>query len=128
MNPTVDGRISWERNSSCTLDLEEEVEHWQNWLHEVTTLNCNMMIRSLRYVTTKARELPTYDGVTAVDEFLLKAQYWNNNSMVRWNGRCTQHPRNGRLHIRRPLEIGVNVEEGCTYGLEVPSVKQYPGS
>ena len=35
-------------------------------------LNCNMMVRSLRYVKTEARELPTYDGVTTVDEFLDK--------------------------------------------------------
>ena len=27
VNPTADGRISWEHNSSCTLDSDEEVEH-----------------------------------------------------------------------------------------------------
>jgi len=47
VNLTTDGRISWERDNSCTSDLDEEVEQWQNWLHEVTTLNFNMMIRSL---------------------------------------------------------------------------------
>ena len=74
MNPTANGRISWECDSSCTSnsDEDEEVEHWQNQLHKVTTLNCNMMIRSLHYMTTEARELPTYDGVTSVDEFLDK--------------------------------------------------------
>ena len=72
VNSIADGRISWERDSSCTSDSDEEVERWQNQLHEVTTLNCNMMIRSLHCVTTEARELPTYDGVTAVDEFLNK--------------------------------------------------------
>lgn len=30
VNPTADGRISWERESSCTSDLDEEVEQWQN--------------------------------------------------------------------------------------------------
>ena len=72
MNPTADGRISWECDSSSTSDSNEEVECWQNWLHEVTTLNCNMMIISLHCVMTEARELPTYDGVTVVDDFLDK--------------------------------------------------------
>ena len=72
VNPTADGRISWERESSYTSDSDEEVERWQNQLHEVTTLNCNMMIRSLRRMTTEERELLTYDGLTVVDEFLRK--------------------------------------------------------
>ncbi len=53
-------------------DSDDEIERWQNQLHEVTMLNCNMMVRSLRCVTTEARELRTYDGLTAVDEFLNK--------------------------------------------------------
>jgi len=62
VNPTTDGRILWERDSSCTSDLDEEVERWQNQLHQEKTLNCNMMIRSLHCVMIEARELPTYDG------------------------------------------------------------------
>ena len=31
-----------------------------------------MMVRSLLYVTMEARELPIYDGLIAVDEFLRK--------------------------------------------------------
>ena len=57
MNLTKDRRISWERGSSYTSNPDEEVEKWQNRLHEVTTLNCNMMVRSLHCMTTKAREL-----------------------------------------------------------------------
>ena len=72
MNLTANGRISWEPESSCTLDSDEEIERWQNRLHEVTMLNCNMMIRSLRFMTIEARELPTYDGVIMVDEFFNK--------------------------------------------------------
>lgn len=61
-----------ERDISYTSDSYEEIEHWQNWLHEVTTLNCNMKIRSLQCVMTKERDLPTYDEVTRVEEFLDK--------------------------------------------------------
>ena len=56
MNLTVDGMISWERESSYTSGSDEEIEQWQNWLHEVTTLNCNMMIRSLNCIKLEARE------------------------------------------------------------------------
>jgi len=72
VNPTIYGRISWEHESSYTLHSEEKVERWQNHLHEVTTLNCNLMLRSLCCITTEARELPTYDGLIVVDEFLSK--------------------------------------------------------
>ncbi len=72
MNSTTDGRISWEHESSYTSNLYKEVERWQNWLHEATTLNCKMMVRSLCCITIEVRELPTYDGLIAVDEFLSK--------------------------------------------------------
>lgn len=61
-----------EHESFCTADFDEEIEQWQNWLHEVTTLDCNMMIRSLCCVTTNVCDLPMYDGLTAVDDFLNK--------------------------------------------------------
>lgn len=70
VNPTEDGRISWECDSSCNLDFDEEIEHWQNWLHEVLMLNFNRKIRSLWYVTTEAKELPTYYGDKGGDELL----------------------------------------------------------
>lgn len=38
----------------------------------MTTLNCNMMTRSLRYVLTEVMDLPTYDGLSEVDTFLDK--------------------------------------------------------
>lgn len=72
MNLIMDGRISWEHEISFTLDSDEEIERWQNWLHEVTTLNCNMMVRSLCCVTRKVRDLSMYDRLSEVDDFLNK--------------------------------------------------------
>jgi hypothetical protein len=37
VNPTVDGVLSWISTSSCTSDLEEGLEHWQQRMHEVST-------------------------------------------------------------------------------------------
>lgn len=68
----ANGRISWEHKSSYTSDLDEEIEKWHRWLHKVTTLNFNMMIRSLHCVATEVRDLPMYDGLTAIDDFLNK--------------------------------------------------------
>ena len=33
-------------------------------------LNCNMMVISLHCMKTEVRDLPIYDGLTVVDEFL----------------------------------------------------------
>ena len=72
VNPTANGRISWARESYCTSNLDEEIERWQNQLYEIKALNCNMMIRSLRCVIMKIRDLPRYDGLAAVDDLLNK--------------------------------------------------------
>lgn len=70
MNSTADGWITWEHESSYTSDSGEEVERWQNRLHDVTMLNCNIMTRSLCYVLIEERNLPTYDGLNEVDTLL----------------------------------------------------------
>lgn len=57
---------------SCTTDSDEEDERWHNKLNGVTTLQCNMMTKSLYYVRAQDRELPTYDRLTIIDEFLTK--------------------------------------------------------
>ena len=72
VNPTAERRISWECRNSCTSDSDGEDKHWYNWLNGVTTLNCNMMTRSLYCVRAQDCELSMYDGLTAVDEFLTK--------------------------------------------------------
>jgi len=60
----------WDHESSCTSDFNEEIECWQNQLHEVTTLNCNMMTRLLHCVSSEVRNLPIYDGLNEVDTSL----------------------------------------------------------
>lgn len=69
VNPTVDGRITWDCESSYTLDSDEELERWKNWLHEVTTLSYNMMTQLLHCVLSEVRNMPTYDGLNDVDIF-----------------------------------------------------------
>lgn len=66
----MDGWITWECKSSYTSDFDEEIERWENRLHKVTTLNCDMMTWSLRYVSLEERNIPTYDGMNEVDTIL----------------------------------------------------------
>ena len=58
VNPTVDGRITWDCESSSTSDSDKELEYWQNQLHEVTKLKYNMMTRSLCCVSSEVRNCP----------------------------------------------------------------------
>ena len=69
MNPTTERWISWEYESSCMSNSNEEIERWQNRLYKVTTLNCNMMTRSLHYVFKEVGDLPVDDGLSEVDTF-----------------------------------------------------------
>lgn len=38
INLSIDGHISWDWESSCTSNLDKEMKHCQNRLHEVSTL------------------------------------------------------------------------------------------
>ena len=39
-------------------------------MHEVSTLRCNMITKSLHCVSSEVRNMPYYDGLTNVDQFL----------------------------------------------------------
>lgn len=67
-----DQRISQGNVESCTTDKDEEDEQWHNRLNGVTMLHCNMVTKSLYCVRAQDHKLPTYDGLTIIDEFLTK--------------------------------------------------------
>ena len=70
MNLKNDGCISWDHKRCCTSNLDEELEHHHNRLHEVSTLRCNMMTKLLHCLSPELRNMPYYDGLTDVDHFL----------------------------------------------------------
>lgn len=70
MNLIVDRHIAWDQESSYKLDSDEELDHWNNRLHEVSTLHCNMMTNSLCCVSSEVRNMTYYDGLTDVHHFL----------------------------------------------------------
>ena len=93
VNLIAEARISWGHAESCIKDSDEEDEYWHNQLNGVTTLNYNMMTKSLYCVRAQDRELPMYDGLTTIDEFLTKFEItvpehqWFN--ALRWALRAT---------------------------------------
>lgn len=72
VNPTMKGRISWSHAKSCTKDSDGEDERWHSRLNGETTLNDNIMTRSLYCVRAQDCNLSMYDGLRVVNEFLTK--------------------------------------------------------
>jgi len=65
-------RVSQGYEEPYTDDLKAEDEQWWNKMNGATTLNCNMLTKSVYCVKAEDRKLPVYDGLTIVNEFLEK--------------------------------------------------------
>lgn len=74
INSTRDGRITWDKDSSCTSDSDEELEHWQNQLHEISLLRCYMLTKSLQCISTEVWHLHYYDDLEDVNLILDKSE------------------------------------------------------
>ena len=61
INPTIDGKLSWQSVSSCTYDSGDALENWHNMLHEISTRKCGIIKRYVRRVRAKESKLPTYE-------------------------------------------------------------------
>ena len=53
INPKTDGKLSWRSVSSCSSDLGEVLENWQNQLHEILVRKCARITKYLRWVGTE---------------------------------------------------------------------------
>ena len=70
INPTAEGNISWRCDNSCALDSKVGLENWQNRLYEVSARRCAFMTKSLRWIGTEVKDIPSFDGLVHVNEFL----------------------------------------------------------
>ena len=61
INPTANGTLSWHYASSCTSDSDEGLENWNNQMHELSGRRCACLIKSLRWIGTKVRQVPIFD-------------------------------------------------------------------
>ena len=55
-----------------SFDFDDSLESSQNHMHEVSLRKCFLTTNSLCYVTTKTIDLPIYEGLLELSEFLLE--------------------------------------------------------
>jgi hypothetical protein len=73
VNPIADEILNWRIITSCATDSDTDLEHWQQYLHKVSTRRCARINNAVRWVGTEIREPPSFHGVNDLETFL--AQY-----------------------------------------------------
>ena len=64
--------MDWQCDSSCMTDSDEGLENWQNRLYELHGHRCARITKSLRWVGSQTRVLPTFDGLTDPKYFIVQ--------------------------------------------------------
>jgi hypothetical protein len=72
VNPTTDGVLSWRSITSCVSESDIALENWQHRLHEVSTRRCAIIDCTVRWVGTKIREPPSFQGLNDLEELLTR--------------------------------------------------------
>ena len=70
MNPTDDGMLSWQCESSCVSDLEVGLENWQLRLHEVSERRLSRITKSLCWIGSEVSTIPIFDGLSDIQVFV----------------------------------------------------------
>ena len=66
VNPTSDGILSWQCESSCMSDSEVGLKNWQQHLHEVSRRRLVRITKTLRWIGSKVSTLPIFDGLSDI--------------------------------------------------------------
>ena len=72
VNPTTEGIMDWQCDSSCMTDSDEGLENWKNRLYELHGHRCARITKSLRWLGSQTRVLPIFDGLTDPEDFILQ--------------------------------------------------------
>ena len=72
IQPTVDDKLGWRSSRFASSDSDDALENWKNLMHEVSIRKCGLITRSLCRVTIEIVELPTYEGLPELFEFLVE--------------------------------------------------------
>ena len=72
VHSTVGRELSWHSTSSVSYDSDDALENWQNRLHEVLLGKCGLIMQSLCRIATDTIELPIYEGIPELSEFLVE--------------------------------------------------------
>ena len=60
----------WESGSSCMTDSEDDLESWQNRLHEPHGCSRAQTTKFLRWLNSQPNPFPIFDGLTDPDPFI----------------------------------------------------------
>ena len=69
---TVDVELGWCNSNSTFFDSDDALENWKNRMNEVSLRKCGLITQSLCRVTIETIELPIYEGILDLSEFLLE--------------------------------------------------------
>ena len=63
--------MEWQCDSSCITDSNEGLENWQDQLYELHGHRSARITKSIRWVGSQKRILPTFDGLTDLEYFIV---------------------------------------------------------
>ena len=69
---TANRELGWHRSSSVSSESDDYLENKQNRMHEVSIRKCGLSTQSLCRVVTETVELPIYEGLSDLSEFLVE--------------------------------------------------------
>ena len=72
VNPTTEGIMDWQCDSSCMTNSDDGLENWQNRLYELHGHRCAISTKCLKWLGSQTRDLPTFDGLTDPTNFIMQ--------------------------------------------------------
>lgn len=76
IKPTAEEKLTWEHASSCASQSSEQLENWQNILHEVSIRRCARVTKSVRCIISEVCNLHSYDVLGDVNVFIDDYEEW----------------------------------------------------
>lgn len=74
VEPNEEEKLSWENMISWDGDSEQALEDWQNHMHEVSTIRCAYITKSLRWIGTEVCNVLSFDASNDLEEFMFAYQ------------------------------------------------------
>ncbi len=72
VNPTTEGVIDWQCDSSCMTYSDEGLENWQSRLYELHGHRCARITKSILLVGSETRTAPLFNGLANLEEFIVQ--------------------------------------------------------
>ena len=70
VDPTAEGIMDWQCDSSYMTDSDDGLENWKNRLYELHGHRCARITKSLRWLGTQDSALPIFDGLSDPEQFI----------------------------------------------------------